>query len=96
MTTCTACGKEVDTTKPEGWSGRHRYGCIGPSTWSGLLASYAGGRCWCGAEATIQLDRGLYQSYACSPAHARSRKLNKTVNPFSVFVTACYPKGVPK
>ncbi len=97
ITKCKACGAEVDTSKPEGWTGYHRYGCIGPSTWSGVLEGYGyWGYCWCGKPAVIRICRGLYEYGACCPEHARSRKTRKTEapSPFSVFVTACYRNGV--
>lgn len=94
MAICKACQKEVDTAKPDGWNGKHRYGCIGPSTWSGLLEGYGHYQCWCGEAAVIEIHRGLMVFYACSPKHAR-RKTSESgakPSPFAPFVLACYPK----
>jgi hypothetical protein len=93
MTTCKACGQTVDTEKPEGWCGVHRYGCVGPSTWVGFLDGYSHGykTCWCGKDAVIRIHRGLNDRYACSPEHGRSRKTQQTSeqSPFAVFALAC-------
>ena len=97
---CLACSVEVDANKLEGWNGRHRYRCVGPSTWEGFLDGFHNGRplCWCGEPAVIQISRGLSERFACSPAHGRSRKTAQTArtSPFAPFVLACYTKGVPK
>ena len=89
---CLACGADVDTDKPQGWNGRHRYGCLGPATWSGKLEGcYWGHNCWCGEPAIIRVDRNMTELWACCPEHARSRKAAQraTTNPFGVFVSAC-------
>jgi len=88
---CLACGKEVEDT----CTGYHRYGCIGPSTWSGCLEGFSHPeRCWCGEKAVIRISRGLSNFYACCESHARKRKINKTrqISAFAPFVLACYKR----
>jgi hypothetical protein len=92
--TCRACGQSVDTSKPEGWGGEHRYGCNGPATWIGFLEGWSHYHsCHCGERATFRIRRGLNNLYACSAEHGRSRKSSQTSarSPFASFVTACYP-----
>ena len=96
MIECRACGKQVDNSKPEGFTGYHRYSCIGPSTWSGLLQGYFHPEtCWCGGQAKFRITRGLSNLYACSTQHARKRAVSRTarISGFAPFVQACYSKS---
>src|SRR5215475_2996775 len=92
MTTCRACKQSVDTDKPEGW-GEHRYGCLGPSNWHGMLEGYSNGYhlCHCGEPAVIRIIRGHNDYWACCAEHGRSRKTKRTKerNPFAIFAVAC-------
>ena len=97
--TCKLCGTEVDISKPEGWSGIHRYGCrkVGRVQLKGFLDGWWHPE-WCGfcgepAVCKRQVGNIQEQFYclACS-AHPLRRGGRKDVSPFAPFVLACYSK----